>query len=93
MAPERLSSMRKTLPVKPSTDIWSLGIILYELLTGETPYQGGSSSEILEDIYYRKISEKQVGSEPMRLIKAMLRIREGERVVLNEIQKSEFLSA
>jgi serine/threonine-protein kinase len=36
LAPERLSG----LPATPSTDLYSLGIVLYEAATGEKPYQG-----------------------------------------------------
>ena len=47
---------------------------------------------MLADIYYRSISNKNIGVEQMRLIKGMLHIKESERMVLATIQKSEFLA-
>ena len=43
MSPEQLRSSRD---VDARTDIWALGVILYELVTGEPPWKGGSMLEI-----------------------------------------------
>jgi serine/threonine protein kinase/WD40 repeat protein len=48
MAPEQIGPANGT--VGPATDIYSLGVILYELLCGQTPFSGGSYFEVLDGI-------------------------------------------
>ncbi len=47
MSPEQ---MRSTKDVDARTDIWALGVILYEALSGQTPFGGNSIPEISANI-------------------------------------------
>lgn len=48
MAPEQAGSEHKQ--VGPASDIWALGVILYQLTTGQRPFQGESAVELITKI-------------------------------------------
>lgn len=47
----------------PSMDWWSLGVIIYEMTVGFTPFGGDSPEEIFEKIKQREIIWPEIGYE------------------------------
>lgn len=87
LSPELIDNKSKQ-PIGPTTDIYSLGIMLYELLTLKRPFEGQSTKEILDQI---------VSQEPQQLTTANKRIPEDlEKICLKAIAKNtheRYLSA
>jgi len=77
-APEQISPKKFGRP-EERTDIWQLGVVFYELLTGKPPFEGGDMVEITSAI---------VMEEPQSLAEINPELKELEPIVHLCLQKS-----
>ena len=88
MAPERMVASKKNLPIESSVDMWSLGILIYELMKGETPYPYENNiKKMVEEIYngYIEIDEFYPGYV-RHLILNLLQPNPKKRLTLDKVK-------
>ncbi len=79
MSPEQVRGLTHVLDGR--SDLWSIGVILYELLTDRRPFRGSSTAEIFEAVKHRD-------PKPPRQIKPSVP-SELERICLKCLQKRQ----
>ncbi len=78
MAPEQASGNMKA--ICPATDIFSLGAILFEMLTGRPPFQGATVFATMQQLLHDR-------PQPLRALRPELP-RDLERVILKCLEKN-----
>ena len=78
------------------TDIWSLGIIMYFMLSGKLPFEGKSQIDIFNSIKNKFLNFndrvwKYVSEDAKNLIKCMLIKNKNKRININQIMKSDWV--
>lgn len=87
MSPECLRKEVQTT----SSDIWSLGIFLYELYHGKEPFLGTDKDELLNLIMMRKIDFKSsIPEDDAQFILSMLQIEPEKRPTIDQILSHNF---
>jgi len=43
------------LKITPTSDIWSLGVVMYVCLSGKLPFPGNSTNEIFSNVLYKDL--------------------------------------
>ncbi len=79
MAPEQAGGSERRAVVGPAADIHALGVILYQLITGQMPFQGDSALDVLRAV---------TSDEPLRPRRLQPRLpRDLEAITLHCLQK------
>eukprot|EP01017_Pseudomicrothorax_dubius_P024994 TRINITY_DN2663_c0_g1_i6.p1 TRINITY_DN2663_c0_g1~~TRINITY_DN2663_c0_g1_i6.p1 ORF type:complete len:489 (-),score=92.88 TRINITY_DN2663_c0_g1_i6:35-1501(-) len=85
MAPEMVSRER----YGKELDVWALGVLLFEMLNGHSPFRGSSTKEVLENIKANRLArfKEDVPNEARELITAILRPDPLRRPTIQQILK------
>jgi serine/threonine protein kinase len=86
MAPEVISSK----PYDKRADVWSLGVIVYFILSGQFPFWGGSFEELEENITSQQVSFThkaftKVSEDAKSFIKACLTRPQRDRPFISDL--------
>ncbi|XP_059497141.1 testis-specific serine/threonine-protein kinase 5-like [Stegostoma tigrinum] len=82
MAPEILQGQKYK---GEHADIWSMGVILYAMVTGKLPFTEVQPSKLLEEIKYGILYHERLSTDCQDLISKMLQWKPSARPTLSEV--------
>ena len=90
------SSVEYEAPEKEKTsksNIWSLGVLLYEMIHGVVPFRNGPSTKILGRLFEKSLKfPKRIGEDLKDLLKLMLNRNPEMRPNLEQIMEHKWIS-
>ena len=96
MPPDMVEAMNRKQKIQSyaqKADIWSLGILCYEMLVGTIPFNGGNlaelSSKVRRGIYPMPMTLSQ---EAVFFIQSMLQENPDKRLICKELLKHDFIN-
>ncbi|KAJ1956914.1 Serine/threonine-protein kinase 36 [Linderina pennispora] len=88
MAPEMLRRERYT----NKADLWSLGVVLYELFVGKTPFRTTSLADLKQNIMEEDIVwPKQIPAQLKEFLEGLLQRDPAKRMLWHELRRHPFL--
>ena len=87
MAPEVLTAAEF---LEPPCDVWSLGVILFELLCGRLPFSGSTYGQVKANVTagifeFTREEKSRLSQEARNLVTRLLRKSPQERIGLSQI--------
>ena len=74
-------------------DIWCIGVLLFELMTGSVPFQGKDIESLKSNILHLRINwPKEMNSDAKDLISKILKLDPSERISLEEMLEHPFFT-
>jgi aurora kinase len=74
-------------------DVWCIGVLLFELITGNVPFQGNDIDTLKENILHLKIAwPKDINVDAKSLIKKILKSDPAARISLEEMLTQPFFT-
>ena len=74
-------------------DIWCIGVLLFELTTGNVPFQGNDIDTLKDNILHLRIAwPKDINIDAKNLIKKILKLDPGSRISLEEMLQHPFFT-
>lgn len=88
MAPEILENKQQSKAV----DVWSVGVLLYELMEGKSPFAGKNMIKIYQKIMQQKITFSiDVDPDLINLLMRILTLKVNKRPTIEEILQSSYV--